>query len=33
MQGVLEIPVQVNAAMDLTDRNKANVEKYKQIVV
>ena len=31
-QGGLEIPVQVTAEMDLTERNKAP-EKYKQIVV
>ena len=33
MQGGLEIPVQVTAEMDLTERNKAILEKYKQIVV
>ena len=33
MQGGLEIPVQVKAEMDLTARNKAILEKYKQIVV
>ena len=33
MQGALEIPVQVTAEMDLTERNKAILEKYKQIVV
>ena len=33
MQGGLEIPVQVKAEMDLTERNKAILEKYKQIVV
>ena len=34
MQGGLEIPVQVTAEMDLTERNKAAIlEKYKQIVV
>ena len=33
MQGGLEIPVQVTAEMDLTERNKAIIEKYKQIVV
>lgn len=33
VQGGLEIPVQVTAEMDLTERNKAILEKYKQIVV
>ena len=33
MQGGLEIPVQVTPEMDLTERNKAILEKYKQIVV
>jgi len=33
VQGGLEIPEQVTAAMDLTERNKAILEKYKQIVV
>ena len=33
MQGGLEIPVQVTAEMDLTERNKAILEKYRQIVV
>ena len=33
MQGGLEIPVQVTAEMDLTERNKAILKKYKQIVV
>ena len=33
MQGGLEIPVQVTAQMDLTERNKAILEKYKQLVV
>ena len=33
MHGGLEIPVQVTAEMDLTERNKAILEKYKQIVV
>ena len=33
VQGGLEIPVQVKAEMDLTERNKAILEKYKQIVV
>ena len=33
MQGGLEIPVQVTAEMDLTERKKAILEKYKQIVV
>ena len=33
MQGGLEIPVQVTAETDLTERNKAILEKYKQIVV
>ena len=33
VQGGLEIPVQVTAEMDLTERNKAVLEKYKQIVV
>ena len=33
MQGGLEIPVQVTAEMDLTERNKAILEKYKQIVI
>ena len=33
MQGGLEIPVQVTAEMDLTERNNAILEKYKQIVV
>ena len=32
VQGRLEIPVQVTAEMDLTERNKAILEKYKQIV-
>ena len=32
-QGGLEILVQVTAKMDLTERNKAILEKYKQIVV
>ena len=31
MQGGLEIPVQVTAEMDLTERNKAIPKKYKQI--
>jgi len=29
----LEVPVQVTAPMDLTERNKAILEKYKQIVI
>ena len=29
----MEIPVQVTAEMDLTERNKAILEKYRQIVV
>ena len=33
VQGGLEIPVQVTAEMDLTEKNKAILEKYKQIVV
>ena len=33
VQGGLEIPVQVIAEMDLTERNKAILEKYKQIIV
>ena len=33
MQGRLEFPVQVIAEMDLTERNKAILEKYKQIVL
>ena len=33
VQGGLEIPVQVTAEMDLTERNKAILEKYKQIVL
>ena len=33
VKGGLEIPVQVTAEMDLTERNKAILEKYKQIVV
>ena len=33
VQGGLEIPVQVTAEMDLTERNKAILKKYKQIVV
>ena len=33
MQGGLKIPVQVTSEMDLTERNKAILEKYKQIVV
>ena len=33
VQGGLEIPVQVIAEMDLTERNKAILQKYKQIVV
>ena len=33
MQGGLKIPIQVTAEMDLTERNKAILEKYKQIVV
>lgn len=33
MQEGLEIPIQVTAEMDLTERNKAILEKYKQIVV
>lgn len=33
VQGGLEIPVQVTAEMDLTERNKAILVKYKQIVV
>ena len=33
VQGGLEIAVQVTAEMDLTERNKAILEKYKQIVV
>ena len=33
MQVGLEIPIQVTAEMDLTERNKAILEKYKQIVV
>ena len=33
VQGGLEIPAQVTAEMDLTKRNKAILEKYKQIVV
>ena len=33
VQGGLEIPVQVTAEMDLTERNKAILEKHKQIVV
>ena len=33
VQGGLEIPVQVTAEMDLTERNKTILEKYKQIVV
>ena len=33
MQGGLKIPVQVTAEMDLTERNEAILETYKQIVV
>ena len=33
VHGGLEIPVQVTAEMDLTERNKAILEKYRQIVV
>ena len=33
MQRGLEIPVQVITEMDLTERNKVILEKYKQIVV
>ena len=33
MQGGLEIPVQVIAEMDLTERNKEILEKYKLFVV
>ena len=33
VQGGLEIPVQVTAVMDLTERNKAILEKYLQIIV
>ena len=33
VQGRLEFPVQVIAEMDLTERNKAILEKYKQIVL
>ena len=33
MQGRLQIAVQVTAETDLTKRNKAILEKYKQIVV
>ena len=33
MQGGLEIPEQVTATMDLSDRDKAILEKNKQIVV
>ena len=33
VQGGLEIPIQVTAEMDLTERNKPILEKYKQIVV
>ena len=33
MQGGLEIPVQVTAENDLTERNKTILEKYEQIVV
>ena len=33
VQGGSEIPVQVTAEIDLTERNKAILEKYKQIVV
>ena len=33
MQGGLGIPVQVTAEMDLTETNKAILEKYKQNVV
>ena len=33
MQGRLEIPVQVTAEMDLPERNKAILEKYKQVIV
>ena len=33
VQGGLEILVQVTVEMDLTERNKAILEKYKQIVV
>ena len=33
VQGGLENPVQVTAEMDLTERNKGILEKYKQIVV
>ena len=33
MQGGLKIPVQVTGEMDLTERNEAILEKYKQIVV
>ena len=33
MQGGLEIPVQVTAEMDFTERNKAILEEYRQTVV
>ena len=33
VQGGLEIHVQVTAEMDLTERNKALLEKYKQILI
>ena len=33
MQRGLEIPIQAAPEMDLTERNKAILEKYKQIVV
>ena len=33
MQGGLKIPVQVTAEMDLTERKKAILKKYKQIIV
>ena len=33
MQGGLEIHVQVTAQMDLTERNKTTLEKYKQILI